>query len=92
MLYIVLTCIRQKRADGQYQNTVKDLLLQNAISQKNEKPHTAALNDTAIPHIKIKIPQYRKPNVPPPQPGSTETNMEKKIELGVHRTSQHPPA
>ena len=38
-----------------YCNTVKDLLLPNAVSQKDEKPHTVGLDDTVIPHIKIKI-------------------------------------
>ena len=27
--------------------------LPNTVVQKDEKPHTAGLNDTAIPHIKI---------------------------------------
>ena len=58
LLHIVLTFITGKRANGQYQNTVKDLLLQNTVNKKNEKSHTAGLNDTAIPHIKIKIPQF----------------------------------
>ena len=35
--------------------TGKDLLLPNTINQKDEKPHTAGLNDTAIPHFKIQI-------------------------------------
>ena len=30
-------------------------LLQSTVSQKDEKPHNAGLDDTAIPHIKIKI-------------------------------------
>ena len=34
---------------------MKDLLLPNTVSQKDEKPHTAGLDDTAIPHFKIKI-------------------------------------
>ena len=66
-----MTYIRQERLNEQYRNTVKDLLLPNTVSQKDEKPHTAGLDDTAIPHIKIKIteiyrlkessiPQYRK--------------------------------
>ena len=29
--------------------------LPNNVSQKDEKPHTARLDDTAIPHIKFKI-------------------------------------
>ena len=70
-----LIYIRQERPNEQYRNTVKDLLLPNTVSQKCKKPHTAGLDDTAIPHIKIKIfeipfekssiPQYRKPPCPP---------------------------
>ena len=52
------------------------LLLPNTVTQKDEKPHTAGLDDTAIPHTKIKIteiplgkkgsiPQRRKPPCPP---------------------------
>ena len=36
-------------------NTEEDLLLPNTVSQKDEKGHTAGLNDTAIPYFKIKI-------------------------------------
>ena len=32
----------------QYCNTVKDLLLPNTINQKDEKPHTAGPNYTAL--------------------------------------------
>ena len=58
-----------------YHNTVKDLLLLNTFKQKDEKPYTAGLDDTAIPHQrklpkyrlkKTSIPQYRKPPCPPP--------------------------
>ena len=61
--------------NGTAGNTVKDLLLPNTVNKKDETPHTTAgLDDTAIPHIKIKIteiplttiPQYRKPPCPPP--------------------------
>ena len=66
----------QERPNERYRNTVKDLLLPNTVSQKDKKPHTAELDDTVIPHIKIKItekyrlkessiPQYRKPPCPP---------------------------
>ena len=34
---------------------MKDLLLPNTVSQKDKKPHTEGLDDTAIPHIKITI-------------------------------------
>ena len=32
----------------QYGNTVKDLLFAKTINQKDEKPHTSGLNDTAL--------------------------------------------
>ena len=56
-------------------NFVKDLLLPNTVNQKDEKPHTAGLDDTAMPRIKIKITetdrlkktQYRS-NVNSPSP------------------------
>ena len=34
---------------------MKDLLLPNTVNQKDEIPHTAGLNDTAILHFKIQI-------------------------------------
>ena len=55
VLHIVLTRIRQGSANKWYRNTVKDLLLPNTVNQKDEKPYTAGLDNTAIPHIKIKI-------------------------------------
>ena len=55
VLHIVLTCIRQESANKWYCNTVKDLLLPNTVNQKDEKMPSAGLDDTAIPHIKIKI-------------------------------------
>ena len=55
MLHIVLGCIRQESKNKWYRNTLKDLLLPNTVNQKDEKPYTAGLNDTAIAHIKIKI-------------------------------------
>ena len=62
----ILTYIRQERLNERYRNTVKDvLLLPNTVNQKDEKPHTAGLDDTAIPHIKIKtteIPLEKKLN------------------------------
>ena len=54
-VFQILTYIRQERPNEQYHNTVMDLLLPNTVSQKDEKPHTAGLDDTAIPHIKIQI-------------------------------------
>lgn len=38
------------RANKHYHNIFNDLL-----SQKVEKPHTTGLDDTAIPHINIKV-------------------------------------
>ena len=61
----ILTYIRQERLNERYRNTVKGLLLPNIVNQKDEKPHTAGLDDTAIPHIKIKtteIPLEKKLN------------------------------
>ena len=40
----------------------------NTVKQKDEKPHTAGLDDTAIPHIKIKI---------------TEIPLEKKLNTAI---------
>ena len=53
-VHIVLICIRQEGANKWYRNTVKDLLLPNTANQKDAKPYTAGLDDTAMPHIKIK--------------------------------------
>ena len=49
---------------------MKDLLLLNTVSQKDEKPHTGTLglDDTAIPHIKIQI---------------TEILLEKKLNTAI---------
>ena len=55
MLHVVLRCIRQESANKRYRSTMKDLLLPNSVSQSDEKPHTAGLDDTAMPHIKIEI-------------------------------------
>ena len=41
--------------NGTSGNTVKDLLLPNTVNKKDETLHTAGLDDTSIPHIKIKI-------------------------------------
>ena len=42
--------------------------LPNTVVQKDEKPHTAGLNDTSIPHIKIQI---------------TEKTLEKKLNIAI---------
>ena len=39
MVNVVFTYIRQESANEWYCNTVKDLLLQNTVNQKDEKPH-----------------------------------------------------
>ena len=76
----VLFCVlyRKESANKRYRNTVNTLISPNTVSQNDEKPHTAVLEDSAIPHVKIKklpkyrmrkcpIPQYRKPPCPPPK-------------------------
>ena len=67
-VFQILTYIRQKRPNERYRNTRKDLLVPNSVSRKDEKPHTAGLDDTAIPHIKIKI---------------TEILLEKKLKTAI---------
>ena len=86
-VFQILTYIRQERPNEQYRNTVKDLLLPNTVSQKDEKPHTAGLDDTAIPHIKIKIteiPLEKKLNTVNPRPMSPSVRSKTLI----FRTSQ----
>jgi len=39
--------MRQESANERFLNTLKDLLQSNTVSQKEEKPHTAGLDDTA---------------------------------------------
>ena len=46
--------VREESTNEQCHNTMKHLL-QSTVSQKDEKPQNAGLDDTAIPHIKIKI-------------------------------------
>lgn len=46
--------MREESANERYGNTVKHLL-SNTVNQKDEKLHTARLDDTEIPHVKIKI-------------------------------------
>ena len=67
MSYCVLFCVlyREESANKGYCNTVDNLISPNTVSQNHEKPHTAELDDTAIPHVKIKIteiPHDKKPN------------------------------
>ena len=68
MSYCVLFCAlyRKESANKRYRNTVNNLISPNTVSQNDEKPHTAELDDTAIPHVKIKITEIphekKKPN------------------------------
>ena len=67
LTFIVLFCVlyRKESANKRYRNTVNNLISPNSVSQNDEKPHTAELDDTAIPHVKIKItetPHEKKPN------------------------------
>ena len=67
MSYCVLFCVlyRKESASKRYHNTVNNLISPNTVSQNDEKPHTAELEDLAISHVKIKIteiPHGKKPN------------------------------
>ena len=67
MSYCVLFCVlhRKERANKRYRNTVNNLISPKTVSQNNERPHTSEVDDTAIPHVKIKIteiPHEEKPN------------------------------
>ena len=67
MSYCFLFCAlyRKESANKRYRNTVNDLISPNNVSQNDEKPHSAELDDTAIPHVKIKItemPHKKKPD------------------------------
>ena len=56
---------RKESTNKRYRNTVNNLISPNTVSQNDEKPHTAELDDTAIPHVKIKIteiPHEKKRN------------------------------
>ena len=54
---------------------MKDLLLPNTANQKEEKPHATGLNDTAIPHVKIK---------------TTEIPLEKKVSTAIPEAPMSP--
>ena len=63
----VLFCVlyRKESTNKRYRNTVNNLISLNTVSQTDEKTHTAELDDTAIPRVKIKIteiPHERKLN------------------------------
>ena len=71
MSYCVLFCAlyRKESANKRYRNTVNNLISPNTVSQNDEKPHTAELDDTAIPHVKIEITEipHEKKKSPIPQ-------------------------
>ena len=55
MSYCVLFCVlyRKESANKRDRNTVNNLYISpNTVSQNDEKPHIAELDDTAIPHEK----------------------------------------
>ena len=67
MSYCVLFYLlyRKESENKWHRNTVNNLISPNTVSQNDEKPHTAELDDTATPHIKIKIteiPHEKKRN------------------------------
>ena len=66
MSYCVLFYVLYRKESANKRcNTVNNLISPNTVSQNDEKPHTAELDDTAIPHVKIKIteiPYEKKPN------------------------------
>ena len=66
--FLIFTCFRQESENEQYHNTVKYLLFPNTVRQKDVKPHTTGLDDTGMPHIKIKI---------------TEIPLEKKLNTAI---------
>ena len=67
MSYCVLFYLlyRKESENKWHCNTVNNLISPNTVSQNDEKPHTAELDDTATPHVKIKIteiPHEKKRN------------------------------
>ena len=45
---------RKESASKRYRNTVNNLISPNTVSQNDEELHTAELDDTAIPHVKLR--------------------------------------
>ena len=65
MSYGLLFCVlyRKESANKRYRNTVNNLISPNTVSQNDEELNTAELDDTAIPHVKIKkYGMKKKPN------------------------------
>ena len=50
---------RKESANKRYRKTVNNLISPNTVSQNDQKPHTAELDDTAIPHVKIEITEIK---------------------------------
>ena len=62
---LVLRIVSKGKRKQRYRNTLNNLISPNTVSQNDEKPHTAELDDTTIPQVKIKIteiPHEKKPN------------------------------
>ena len=66
--YVILCFVLRIASKGKrkqpYRNTVNNHISPNTVSQNDEIPHTARPDDTAIPHVKIKIteiPHEKKP-------------------------------
>ena len=55
--FFVLFCVLywKESANKRYRNIVNNPISPNTVSQNDEIPHTAELDDTAILHVKIKI-------------------------------------
>ena len=65
MSYCVLFCVLYRKESANKRYTVNNLISPNTVSQNDEKLHTAELDDTATPHVKIKIteiPHEKKRN------------------------------
>ena len=45
LLCFVLRILRKESANKRYRNTVNNLISPNTVSQNDEKPHTAELDD-----------------------------------------------
>ena len=55
LLCLVLHIVSKGKRKQLYRDTVNSHISPNTVSQNDEIPHTARPDDTAIPHVKIKI-------------------------------------
>ena len=55
LLCFVLRIVSKGKRKQPCRNTVNNHISPNTVSQNDEIPHTARPDDTAIPHVKIKI-------------------------------------